>query len=101
MPRCCRKKKHNINTGIIVDLRPEQQTTAVQSRTTFFDNSIDYRLQLELLKGTTMSLPTWVENEEDEAMFGKAAGLGADNVVLLSKVAAGAFIAAKESAGKF
>ena len=101
MPRCCRKKKHNINTGIIVDLRPEQQTTAVQSRTTFFDNSIDYRLQLELLKGTTMSLPTWVENEEDEAMFGKAAGLGADNVVLLSKVAAGAFIAVKESAGKF
>jgi hypothetical protein len=48
-----------------------------------------------------MSLPTWVENEEDEAMLGKAAGLGADNVVLLSKVAVGAFIAVKESAGKF
>ena len=46
-----------------------------------------------------MSLPTWVENEEDEAMFGKAAGLGADESVLLSKVAAGAYIVAKESAG--
>ena len=50
-----------------------------------------------------MSLPTWVENEEDEAMFGKAVGLGlgVDNVVLLSKAATGAFIAAKESTGKF
>ena len=54
---------------------------------------------LELLKG--MSFPAWVKNEEDEVMFGKAAGFGADNVVLLSKVTAGAFIAVKESAGKF
>ena len=48
-----------------------------------------------------MSLPEWVKNTDDEATFGKAAGLGADDVVLLSKVAAGAFIAAKESAGKY
>ena len=48
-----------------------------------------------------MSKPAWVKNEEDKAMFGKAAGLGADNVVLLSKVAAGSFMAVKESAGKF
>ena len=48
-----------------------------------------------------MSLPGWVKNEEDEAMFGKAAGFGADNVVLLSKIAARAFIDVKETAGKF
>ena len=48
-----------------------------------------------------MSLPAWVITEEDEAMFGKAAGLGADAGVLLSKIAVRSFINAKESTGKF
>jgi hypothetical protein len=48
-----------------------------------------------------MSLPGWVQEEGDEYIFGTATALGAGDVVLLSKNATTAFVAAKKSAGNF
>ena len=55
----------------------------------------------ELLNGTTTSLPGWVQNEEDQTLYGKASALGAGESVLSERAVAVSFIATKESTGRF